>query len=547
MMAAAGRWIAGRLCKLTPRKHSRISVERGVAVPMADGALLVADIYAPAVDGHWPVVLMRSPYGRGSMFGLIAALLAERGYRVVLQSVRGTAGSGGAFDPMRQERADGADTLEWVRSQPWFSGRLYTFGGSYLGNTQWAMASANPDAIDAAAMAVTLSNFRDELRNGGGYTLEGTLAWSQTMQVHTGAETEKRGFRVKLRKLKSAHSVLPVSAIDKAAFGRTATWLQDWIGHDDPQGDWWQGHDYSAAVTALHAPVSTVAGWRDIFLPFQLNDFVARQQAARPTWLTIGPWAHASPGGAVAGLKTALDLFDALGSGDKSNGARAKVRLYLQRARVWREFPSWPPPGGVALEWTLCANGVLDDAPSPAPSERTSFVYDPADPTPSLHGPQVMGSSRKPDMTAIENRPDTVSFTAAPLEKDLDLIGPVAVDLSVCADSEQCDFYVCLCDVGKDGRPMHITDGYLRLRPVSAPDTLGNARKITIECWPTGYRVRRGHRLRLLIAGGAFPRFARNLGTGEPMATATALRKTTQEILIGRDHASRLRVLEVPS
>src|SRR3546814_14189945 len=105
---------------------------------------------------------------------------------VVLQSVRGTAGSGGHFDPMRQEQADGADTLEWVRSQPWFAGTLYTFGGSYLGNVQWAMASANPGAIDAAAMAVTLSNFRDELRNGGGYTLEGKLAWSLSMQEQIG-------------------------------------------------------------------------------------------------------------------------------------------------------------------------------------------------------------------------------------------------------------------------------------------------------------------------------------------------------------------------
>lgn len=545
MTGTFGRWLVGRLCGLRPRSHRRLTVERDVSVPMADGVSLIADIYVPANDGEWPVILTRCPYGRGSMFAAMASLLAERGYRVILQSVRGTAGSGGRFDPMRQERSDGADTIDWVRAQPWFAGTLYTFGGSYLGNVQWAMASINPGAIDAAAMAVTLSNFCDELRNGGGYTLEGTLAWSLTMQAQTNVEMGRRGFRAKLRELKNAHGALPLGTVDQAAFGRTVPWLQDWIGHDDPHEPWWQGHDYSAGVTALDAPVSAVAGWRDIFLPFQLRDFMARQQAGKPTWLTIGPWAHASPGGTVASLKTALELFDSRGRGDASNGGRAKVRLYLQQSGKWREFPSWPPPDGVVQELPLRSNGLLGAASSPP--GRVTFVYDPEDPTPSLHGPQIMGAARKPDMSAIEKRADTVSFTGPPLDNDLDLIGPVEVDLAVSGDSEQCDFYVCLCDVGKDGRPMHITDGYVRLRPVAAPDSLANARQITIECWPTGYRVKRGHRLRLLVAGGAFPRFARNSGTAEPIATGTTLRKTTQEILIGGDHNSCLRVLQVPS
>ena len=107
---------------------------------MRDGVQLRADHYAPATASPAGTLLVRGPYGRAFPFSLVfARLYAARGYHVVLQSVRGTFGSGGVFEPMVNEAADGADTVVWLREQPWFTGRFATVGLSYLGFTQWAL------------------------------------------------------------------------------------------------------------------------------------------------------------------------------------------------------------------------------------------------------------------------------------------------------------------------------------------------------------------------------------------------------------------------
>ncbi len=177
------RWIAARALKLPPRQSRRIDVVKDMPVRMRGGVVLLADRHYARGLASGPVVLMRSPYGRSALFGMMAALIAERGLQIVVQSVRGTGGSGGNFDPMRQERADGADTLDWVRAQPWFSGQLFTFGPSYLGYVQWAIASEAADKMDGLALLMTLSNFRDELLSFGGFAQAGMLGWSQWMQT----------------------------------------------------------------------------------------------------------------------------------------------------------------------------------------------------------------------------------------------------------------------------------------------------------------------------------------------------------------------------
>ncbi len=539
------RWIAGKALGLPPRRSGRLAIERDLAVPMRDATVLLADRYYLPDDPTAPVVLMRSPYGRSGMFGMLGALLAERGFQVVAQSVRGTAGSGGTINPMRQEKDDGADTIDWVRAQPWFSGKLYGFGGSYLGNVLWAMAAAAPNRLDGLSMSVTLSNFRDELLGFGGYTQGGTLAWTQTMQAVTQPAGTKRPRRGSMPKLDHAHAQLPVGAIDQAAFGKQVTWWQDWTSHD-PEDPWWQAMDYSAAVPALAAPVSMVAGWQDIFLPHQLRDFTARQAAGRPVWLTIGPWTHAAPGGMIAGLKDAIATFSALHKGKPPHTDRGRVRLFLQEAGEWRDYPTWPPPRARTMTLHLRGGGRLDAEASEDDEGLTGFVYDPADPTPALHGPQLMASSRKRDMSALEAREDTISFTSDPLEADLDAIGPVTAELTVRSDRAHTDFFVCLCDVDAKGLPKQVCDGYLRLRPGKPAADADGVRRITIECWPTAYRFRRGHRLRLIIASGAHPRFARNLGTGEPLSTGTAMVIAHQEVLHGKDYPSRISLTVVP-
>ena len=127
------------LLKLPPRTTEYV-VHRGLRVPMRDGVELIADHYEPRTSEASGTLLLRGPYGRRwPLSALFVSVYASRGYHVVFQSVRGTFGSGGEFNPMADEIADGADTAAWLRDQPWFRGSFGTVGISYLGFSQWAM------------------------------------------------------------------------------------------------------------------------------------------------------------------------------------------------------------------------------------------------------------------------------------------------------------------------------------------------------------------------------------------------------------------------
>lgn len=532
--------VAARLLECPPRRGGKVLVQKAVGIPMRDGVTLLADRWFSEDAGHAPVVLMRSPYGRAGMFSLIAQLFAERGFQFISQSCRGTSGSGGTLNPMRQERADGLDTLEWIRAQPWFAGQLYTYGGSYLGYAQWAMAKEAGDRIDGMALSVTLSNFKNETLAFGGFTQEGSLEWTRQMAAHRSIWRQLLFGSSRKAELQRIHAHLPLQELDQLALGKRIPWWQDWVGHGEPTDTWWDEIDHSADVADVKIPVAMLGGWRDIFLPWQIKDFEAMQAKGRDAWLTIGPWAHASLGGMREHLRQALGLFSAHSRGSPVLPDRDRVRLYITGAEQWRDYPSWPPPGSRWQRLCLQPSARLSPAPPSTTSDPTEFIYDPSDPTPALHGPRVLAGARKPDMSLLERRSDTVSFTSAPLTTDIEAVGPVNVELFVRSDRQHTDFYACLCDVDDADRPLHVVDGYRRLRGGDPPEDTNGLRRVIVACWPTGHRFRRGHRLRLILASGAHPRYARNLGTGEPLGTGTRMLVARQQIFHDELHSSAL-------
>jgi putative CocE/NonD family hydrolase len=153
-----------------PRAQTHdVVCERDLRVRMDDGTTLLADRWVGRVRSKraQPTVLVRSPYGRRQVVGLLfGRLLAERGLQVVIQSVRGTFGSQGEFRPF-DERADGLATLRWVREQPWHSGRIGMIGPSYLGLVQWAVAPEAGDDLAALAIQVSASQFHGQTHAGG--------------------------------------------------------------------------------------------------------------------------------------------------------------------------------------------------------------------------------------------------------------------------------------------------------------------------------------------------------------------------------------------
>lgn len=534
--------IAQRVLELPPPVTRDIAVTRRLRVPVADGVELLADLYRPRRVSGAPTVLIRSPYGRGTWVGLLTGrMLAERGHQVLVQSCRGTAGSGGTFDPFGHERADGLATLDWIEKQDWFNGHLFTFGPSYLGYVQWAMAPDAGDRITAMSTTVTASQFRDLTYSGDAFTLRGSLTWSALLVAQ-----EKGLLRAQLMdafqrgRVQAAFGTLPLRDADRAATGRRLEWYQQWLDHGAANDPYWvPDRDHRARVGEVTAPVTMVAGWHDIVLEGQLADYTALRAAGRRPFLTVGPWRHAEAGVFGTALREALVWFRAQVTGDRSGLRDQPVRLYVQGADEWRDFPDWPPPGGREQAWFLHAGGRLGTEP-PAESEPDRYRYDPSDPTPNIGGPLLGPGAGRRDNTELEARPDVLVYSGGRLGAAVEVIGPVRARILLRSSREHTDVFVRLCDVDPAGRSTNVCDGLQRVTPERFPADADGVRTVEVRLAPTAYRFLAGHRIRVQISSGAHPRFARNPGTGEPLGTATRMVAADQEVCHDPDRPSQI-------
>ncbi|MBR8642140.1 CocE/NonD family hydrolase [Streptomyces tuirus] len=298
--------ILQRLLRLPAPRTRDVTVERDLLVGMRDGAVLLADRWRPRSGGDGlPTALLRSPYGRNGMIAVqLARPLAERGYQVVVQSTRGTFGSGGEFDPLRREREDGLDTLEWLVEQPWCGEGIVLFGGSYLGFVQWAVADAAPPQVKAIIPSVSESAFTLEQLRTDGFSLEAPFGWG--VQVAGQEHPRSRlGQLLGAGKVRRAMETLPLNQADATVLGHPSAYFQNVLDHD-ADAAFWQPVDHSHRVKDITMPVSTVGGWYDIFLPGQLRDFQALQKNGRRARLTVGPWSHISMGVGAAAAEEAL-------------------------------------------------------------------------------------------------------------------------------------------------------------------------------------------------------------------------------------------------
>jgi putative CocE/NonD family hydrolase len=516
--------LLGHLWKLPPRTNA-VDRTLDLPVPVRDGEVLLADVYHPRGVVDAPTVLVRSPYGRRTVFGVMGGLLAERGYTAVVQSCRGTFGSGGNFTPFFQERNDGIDTVGWVEKQPWHRGKLGLYGPSYLGQVQWAIAAELGERIAAIAVVVSTSDFHAAIYDGGGFRLEDFFKWISML-----ARQEKSSAVLQALKeyvfgdpLRGHYARLPLRTLDEHAIGHKVEYWRTWLEHDDPSDPHWAPIQDMKTLERVRAPVTMVAGWSDVFIHYQLRDFRLLQKLGKTSRLTVGQWTHTDIRGSAAALRDALDWFGThLKGRSHAPEAAGRVRLWVNGANEWRNHDAWPPAGTTPWQLSLGGDGRL--LPGEVGAVNRSFTYDPSDPTPSLEGAKLTAKKGRGDMSLLAARHDVLAFDGPTLADPLELVGDLTITLTTSADSPHHDLFVCLCDVGPDGRSVNITDGYRRLPPGPAEAT---PRSTIIEAQPAAWRVPAGHRLRLLIAGGAFPRFARNLGLGAPLGDGHESRPVT--------------------
>jgi len=537
--------IAGRGMRLPAALTRDVDVERDLAAVMDDGVVLLADRYAPRGAGLLPVVLVRTPYGRAGAVGLIyGRLVAERGFQVVVQSVRGTFGSGGRFAPF-DERADGLATLRWLQAQPWCAGPIGMIGSSYMGLVQWAVAS--DPAIGALSPTITASEFHSQAYAGGAIALDTALSWTLII-----AAQERRAALVRLalglrRTLPKLLDELPLGEIDALLAGEELPFYREWFEQTAPDEPYWATRDYSADVGNVRAPVQLIGGWYDIFLPWLLADHAALVAAGRETQLLIGPWAHTSTGLLSSSLREGLAWMRAHLLGDERMLSRAPVRIWVGGEDRWRELDAWPPPGARPLRLHLQPGGGLDAAAPPAGAAPDRYRYDPAHPTPTHGGAHLVQGTHVPqgpvDQTEIDARDDVVTFTTDELADDIEVTGWVEAELWVQSSAPCTDFTVRVSDVHPDGRPYNVCDGIQRVRVASSAEPV----PVRIRLGATAQLFGRGHRIRVAVSSSNSPRFDINPNTGESAWDSSDTVTAAQRIHTGTDTPSRIALPVIPS
>jgi predicted acyl esterase len=547
-----------------------------VRTPMRDGVVLLGDHFAPDSSTPRGTILIRTPYGRGFPFSAVnGRIFAARGYHVIIQSVRGTFGSGGTFRPMAQEVEDGPDTVAWLREQSWFDGRLATMGASYLGWTQWSALHEPPPELRTAVVLVGPHDFREAVFGTGAFTLGDFLGWSDQIahQEDGGGLRRLVSTVTAARRLRPALAGLPLPDAAGPVLRGRAPWYREWLTHPDADDPWWQPMRAGAALDRMTAPVLLISGWQDLFLGQSLHQYEALRARGVDVALTVGPWTHLEVATKAAAQvsREALAWLDQHMAGGP--GARTwPVRAHRTGEGRWHHLASWPPPTSPAT-FRLTADCALTleayptgEAPeaattssSPGHQARLAsqvpaaggrfdapiadgdggtvrFRYDPADPTPTLGGRTLTGSMGVKDNQGLESRPDVVTFTSAALPAAVDVAGAPVLDLAIAVDPPHADVFLRLCDVDEQGRSHNFSDRLYRLDPAVPA---GEVQHLTLALDQCFHRLPAGHRLRVQVSGGAFPRYARNLGTPGTPADGRLLRPSDHTIHCA---ASRLTI-----
>ncbi|MCX4437795.1 CocE/NonD family hydrolase [Streptomyces mirabilis] len=557
-------------------------IEFDVPAEMRDGTVVRADVYRPGGTGPWPVLLARLPYGKQTpMMGVVLDPLAaaRHGFMVVLQDTRGRFASEGEWEPFTYEESDGYDTVRWAAALPGSNGSVGMIGGSYFGNTQWMAALSKPPELKAIAPMITWSDPDDGLwTRGGAIELGLTVPWS----LMQGADTLMRRHATDLDGLVNGITGL-VQDFDGLASGGygelPAGRFPAFARHDLPELGYERSRrepEWAASCTVagrhgeIDLPAFQVGGWFDIFGQGTLDNFTAMRRAGRSATLVMGPWTHTNWRHVVGdvnfgfgansdfmGMRGRLhDMqFDwfrrTIGDGEAVEPDAGTVLLFVMGINQWRKETEWPLPRAVDTDFHLRADGRLTREPPSAAEQAEEFTYDPMDPVSTTSGALLMGGGLlntdefRPgplDQAAVEAREDVLVFTTELLTEDVEVTGRVRAVLFAATDGPSTDWVARLCDVDEMGVSRNVADGIVRVRAA----TPGEAAERVVDLWSTSIVFWAGHRIRVQVTSSNFPRWDRNLNTGEPEESATTARVARQQVFHDPARPSRIVLPVVP-
>jgi uncharacterized protein len=541
-----------------------------VSMHTSDGVRLDADVYYPDIDGEFPVLLMRQPYGRAIASTVVyahPAWYAAQGYIVVIQDVRGRGSSTGKFRLFEREIEDGYESVEWAAKLPGSNGSVGMYGFSYQGMTQVYAAVKRPSALKTICPAMIAHDlYSDWAYEGGAFCLQGNLGWA----IQLAADSARLGGdEVAFGQLAVAAKQLPLSGgitADPELLRQLApdSFYYDWLERtiDDPY--WARLSPQTYADTLADLPMLHIGGWFDTYLRGTVKLYRAMAEANhQPQHLIIGPWAH-FPWGRHVGI---LDFGEAAVSPcdrlqvrwfdywlkEIDNGVlgESPVRLFEMGRNEWRLFEAWPdetiaPPQTFYLQTTgltAMTDGVLgDDPPRSVVPQPDRLVHDPWRPVPTLGG-HAAAPAGALERSALDCRSDILTYTTEPLAEALSIVGEVRLSLSCQADVPSWDIAAVLADVHPNGKSYNFSQGYLRIQTIAADH------RYEIQLQPTCMYLPKGHRLRLSLSAADFPAYSINPGTGA--CAEQAARITAQVITIAihsqTQASSHLQILTQPN
>lgn len=539
-------------------------------VPMRDGVTLSADIYLPAGEmKKRPVILTRTPYVKADMGVVQRALqFVKRGYVYASMDVRGRGDSDGEFLPYFQEGRDGYDCIEWCAHQEWSNGNVGTYGGSYLGRIQWLTALEQPPHLRAMVALVSPSDPFVETPTGVPSPMH--LCWLHFVSGRVIQPMEAVDWE-------SVYQHLPLFTMDEQTGRIDPHWRADF---EHPQmDDYWKPLCYQQRFHELSVPTLHISGWYDdeqIGTPLNfigMTRHAATPEARANQRLLMGPWGHAVNASSKVdeldfGPQAVIDLygevtrwFDRWLLPQSASQPDAPVRIFVMGENVWRDEQEWPL---ARTQWTRFylhsggsansrfGDGILNTTQPGTNEPADGYTYHPAHPTPFLTDPTSSQIGGPDDYTAIQRRDDVLVYQSALLEQDMEVTGPIQVDLYASSSAPDTDFMAMLLDIWPNGFRQRLCDGMVRARfregmqnpSLIEPDRIYHYQ---IPCWNTAHVFKAGHRICLQISSSAFPKFDRNLNTGAPLGRTSEFVSAEQRIYHNENAPSAVILPVIPA
>lgn len=539
---------------------------------MRDGIVLRADAYRPDTPERVPAILVRTPYGKqGHRDRQFVAAAVERGYAVVVQDVRGRYASDGDFDPYRQERRDGYDTIEWLAALSWCNGRVAGSGLSYPGGTQWLAAVEAPPHLACIFPAMCFSSGRQFFYFGGAFDMS-WLGWIATNIAPEarrrlklpGSQTPKEARAEWNRIADQALRHVPLNSLP--LFREVAPFYYEWLDHPD-DGSYWEFADIERGHDRVTVPAFNFSGWHDegygpIGAIRNFSGMRARgaTETARDPFLLIGPWTHGEPSpgerrvgdrdfGAEAGLDydaLVLDWCDLHARGiDRGLRRAPRVRVFVMGLNRWRESSGWPIANTTTRAVYLRSEGRLSWEPPAAAEAADRYRFDPDDPVEDPHFDKGLGAH---DQRQVESRSDVLVYTSDPLTEDLEVIGTIECRVWLASSAPDTDLVVRLLDVEPDGPAWNLMSPTLEVlraryrRSERDPEPLqpGMPEELVLRLAVTANLFRRGHRIRVHVTSSFFPHLDRNPNTGRPVPAEARLVPAVNAIFHDPQRPSRI-------